>query len=210
MDTTIATSRALLQQPDQYPKANSCSGFLCIMFNIMVVIVIFLVVLLILAYSLFKKIRYNIAVRRGNVPAKLILTAYPWGVKPDERGELAAFTFPVHRPTEREEVNEESCPICLKERPKASSWIIFYGCKHATCDGCFRQLANQQRLNAACPMCRSLLAQGEGDRGGPKKVVAADTSTTSTTTSQSTDQQSEEAPSPAAPPAPLQPSDNNV
>lgn len=105
------------------------------------------------------------------MPAKLIISY--WTIKPEERGDIGQFSFPLHRPLRRDEINEEMCPICLKDMPKAKSWVVFDGCTHATCFACFKRLVGEHRLHAACPMCRSLLAVGEGDRGGGGPKPAA-------------------------------------
>ena len=105
----------------------------------------------------------------GDLPAHMVLSY--WTIRPSQRGDLDAFTFPIHRPLSREAINEPSCPICLKEKPKPESWVIFDVCHHATCKGCFKRLVAQYRLHAACPICRSMLAKGKGDRGCPRQQV---------------------------------------
>ena len=91
-----------------------------------------------------------------------------WSPKVSERGDVDAFSFPLRRPSNRKDINEDSCPICLNTRPSPKSWVAFGVCNHATCYSCFKQLVRQQGLHAACPLCRSLLAVGDGDRGAQR------------------------------------------
>ena len=139
--------------------------------------------MIILAVALYKKLRYSRAVSRGSLPAKYLVSQ--WSVKPQERVNLALFSYPVRRPKVREEVDEADCPICLSAKPKPKSWIIFGVCNHAVCNSCFRKLVADQKLHAACPICRTVLVQGEG--GLPPKpltdqpVTTTDPQNTTTT-----------------------------
>ena len=165
-----AGSRSLLpaniSSSSRTSESAGCSGASCLLFNMLIIATIALTAVIILIAMLARRCKFSRAVRNGNIPAKMLISY--WTVRPSERGDLEAFSFPVHRPLKRDDINEESCPICLKTRSKPSSWIIFDKCNHGTCQGCFKKLADQQRLFVACPMCRALLADGTGHRGGPR------------------------------------------
>jgi hypothetical protein len=181
----------------------ACSGAGCLVFNVLVIVIMLIIVGIIFAYAIYKKWRLSRAIKRGGIPAKFLISQL--AVPPSERGDLKAFSFPVHRPKTREEINEESCPICLATKPKASSWIVFGACTHATCTSCFKKLVGEKKLLAACPICRTMLAKGEGKRGGPTTTPATElpaTTTSETTITTTTTTSIEE--------APLPPSDNNV
>lgn len=173
----MAGARSLLQTNETYHTntPEGCNGATCLLFHILTITFMLLIVMVIVALVWYKRWKIFRAVQKGNVPATMLISyADLWTVKPAERGELEAFTFPVHPPERREDINEDSCPVCLKDMPKAKSWVVFDGCRHATCLSCFKKLVRQQRLHVACPMCRSLLAVGEGNRGGPGPKPAAE------------------------------------
>jgi len=177
---TTVGSRSLLHggHGGHDPK---CTGAYCVLFNVLVVIVVVFFAVLILAVMLYKKWKLSRAIKSGSLPAEFVISQ--WLVLPKERGDLAAFSFPVHQPKKRDEVDEESCPICLKERPKPTSWLVFGACNHATCISCFKRLVSDQKLHAACPICRTMLAKGEGNRGkNPSTRPAVELTTESATT----------------------------
>jgi len=191
-------SRSLLQRSDAYSRTQrNCSGATCLIFNLLIVVIILFFAALILVFALYKKWKYSRAIKNGSLPAKFLISQLV--VPPSERCDLSAFSFPVRRPKTREEINEESCPICLKDKPKPTSWLVFGACNHATCDSCFKRLVSGQKLHAACPICRTALAKGEGNRGRkPSSQRAIDITTEpATTTTADSD-------------APLPPSSNHV
>lgn len=167
-------ARSLLQKNETYHTntPEGCKGVTCLLFHILTITGLLLVILTIVGVVWYKQWKLSRAVQKGSVPAEMLISY--WGVKPSERGDIDAFTFPVHRPARREDINEEACPVCLKDRPKSKSWVVFEGCHHAVCLSCFKKIVGQHRLHVACPMCRSLLAIGEGDRGGPAAKPAAE------------------------------------
>ena len=87
-----------------------------------------------------------------------------------ERGDLSKFAFAIRPPASKDELKEEACPICMSAT-NWKKWLVF-SCGHATCRRCFKELAMRQKLHAACPLCRQLLAEGEGNRGGPQRRPA--------------------------------------
>lgn len=60
--------------------------------------------------------------------------------------------------------------MCLSQL-RWTKWVVF-SCGHSTCHACFKQIVSRQKLHAACPLCRSLLAEGDGNRGLPKQNQA--------------------------------------
>lgn len=196
---TTLGSRSLLQAPESSNLGNNinCTGAVCLVFNVLAVVIILFFATLIFAFALYKKWKRSRAIKNGSLPATFLISQ--WAVPPSERGSLAAFSFPVRRPKTREEINEESCPICLKEKLKPTSWLVFGACNHATCNSCFKRLVSDQKLHAACPICRTTLVQGEGNRGEKPSVeqpvvIATEPVTTTAVVAD----------------APLPPSDNNV
>jgi Zinc finger, C3HC4 type (RING finger) len=183
------------------PKAVHCSGSLCLVFNILVVVIILFAAALIFAFALYKRWRMSRAIKRGSIPAKFLISQ--WTVPPSERADLAAFAFPVHQPKNREDINEEECPICLKPKPKPTAWLVFGACNHATCNSCFKKLVAEKKLHAPCPICRTLLAQGEGSRGGSKPKPETEEPVVVRATEMTT-------PAATEAEAPLPPSANNV
>ena len=172
----LAGARKLLQTNETTPTYHTsipdqCKGAACLLFHMLTIVVILCVLLFIIFLVWYAKFKVNQAIRKGRVPAKLLYSY--WTIPQAERGDIDAFAFPLHQPNSRADINEESCPICLKDRPKHKDWVVFEGCRHATCLKCFKKLVGQYRLHAACPMCRALLAVGEGDRGGEPKPNAS-------------------------------------
>jgi hypothetical protein len=205
-------SRALLQASNasssdsstNLPQAAECSGIACLIFNILVIVIMIFIVFLIFAYAGYKKWKWSRAIKLGRLPANYLISMF--SVPPTERENLKHFSFPVRRPKNREEINEEACPICLKDKPKPASWLVFGNCEgtHACCNSCFKKLVADQKLLAACPICRTQLATGENTikpitSSVEQPVVASEPTPTPTTTT-----------SAAVVVAPLPPSDNNV
>ena len=185
MSSTVlfpGNARRLLQTSQ---LATDCRQVTCLLFNVLAISSAVIVVVVILMLVLVKRWKYQRAVSRGSVPATMLISQR--FKLAEERGELEKFCFKVHRPKSRKDINEEACPICLKERPKKASWVVF-GCQHATCDKCFKQLVSLQHLHSICPICRDLLATGDGNRGGTaeKRAEMMDRSVSSTTTTTTT------------------------
>ena len=162
--------RKLRQTTNSTSQAQSveCTITTCFLFHLLIIATVAGILLFVLGIVWYNKWTLFRAIQKGNVPAEYFVPN--WTANPAERGDIAAFKFPLHRPNKRSDINEECCPICLKTRPSPKSWIVFGGCNHATCFKCFKKLANRQRLHAACPICRTLLAVGDGDRGGTKPI----------------------------------------
>jgi len=184
-----------------------CKGSSCWLSTILLVAIFLFFAALMFAIALYKNWKFSQAIKNGSLPAEMLISQ--WSVKTSERGDLDAFSFTVRRPEKREDIDEESCPVCLKEKPKATAWLVFGACNHATCNHCFLKLVSDQKLHAACPICRTLLAQGEGNRGknrstpGAIEITTESATTTSTTTTTPTNTAD-------VANSPLPPSDNNV
>lgn len=164
----LTRTRSLLQSNlTSTTKHEGCSGGYCVLFDVLIITSILAAAGIIFATILYQKWKLSKALREGNVSAHMVISY--WTIRPSERGDLDAFTFPIHVPVRREDINEQSCPICLRGKPKPASWVIFDACNHATCNSCFKKIVAQHRLHAACPICRTLLAKGKGDRGCPRQ-----------------------------------------
>jgi hypothetical protein len=153
----MSQTRRLLQGPNRCEYQNNCFAFSIFTWGIVVV-----ALLGIGAWLLFSKWRYRRALDKGVVPANMVCKY--WVINADGRGDVRAFHFPVRRVANREDVKEQCCPVCLNSKPKARSWVQFQ-CGHATCERCWRKLAAHSKLHASCPLCRHMLAVGEGSRG---------------------------------------------
>ena len=140
-----------------------CSGMSCGFPAFMVIACGLTVVMIaaVLGYTTYTRAKYRAALRQGMVPARRMMSHVG---STQTKQDMEAFAFYVTPATTREQVKEDACPVCLRELPKAGSWVVFK-CSHATCHRCFKQLVKRQRLHAQCPLCRHMLAEGEGDRG---------------------------------------------
>lgn len=176
----------------------NCKTSLCTAIIVIIIVGVFLTVAVLVGLPLYRRWKYSSAVRSGSVPASMLIPRMAtWR---GQMGDVAAFTFPVHRPIEKEEIKEDSCPICFKPDPRLSQWISFK-CSHGVCNSCFKKLVREQRLHAACPLCRALLAEGEGNRGdqpSPQNGTEAPVPVQEEQPQQQEEQEEEARPPPAA------------
>ena len=153
---------------------------MCLAFDIIIVGIILFFVFIVLLFVFLKKLRYNRVVRSGKgIPASMLISQFTIPVS--ERGDVEQFTFPVRRPLKKEEIAEEQCPICFKDKKKLHSWVLF-DCRHSVCNSCFQKMVARHRLQSRCPFCRAYLAHGEGQRGGSAGASTNENANTSTST----------------------------
>ena len=141
-----------------------CSGLECKLpvAPLVIACLILLMILYIIGVWVWSYYKFEAALKKKVVPAKLLLSQFL--IKAKDRGDIKNFNFIIRRPDNRDEVKEDECPICLKDYKKPGKWLIF-SCGHATCFKCFRRMTLNKRLHTTCPLCRNYIAEGEGDRG---------------------------------------------
>ena len=141
-----------------------CSGLECKIpvAPLVIACLIVLMILYIIGVWLWSHYKFERALKKKVVPAKLLLSQFL--IKAKDRGDIKNFNFIIRRPDSRDEVKEDECPVCLKDYAKPGKWLIF-SCGHSTCFKCFRRMTLNKRLHTTCPLCRKYIAEGEGDRG---------------------------------------------
>ena len=159
---TAAPSWVATPPARNYETILNCGTSVCTVIMVMMISGFGLLVILALGPRLYRKWRYKSALRRGQMPANLLISSdAKWD---GDRGDVAVFNFIVRRPRKKGDVQDESCSICFKKNTWYTPWVVFK-CNHGVCNTCFKKLVDEKRLNAACPLCRTLLAEGQGNRG---------------------------------------------
>lgn len=171
----MTTYRKLLH--NNSAACSSSSG--CVTFSLITLGLAALGVCIIFIVLWVRRLQYRKAIRQGTgVPAKFLVSYNV--VSKKAIGSVNQFKFMIRNPANREEIKEDSCPVCLDSKPKATAWIVF-DCHHATCEHCFREIVKARKLHATCPFCRSYLATpsvenaDRGDDVGASHAIANST-----------------------------------
>jgi hypothetical protein len=149
-----------------------CQGSACLGAGIGAVVVTVFIVLAIIGHRFWSVVAYRRRMRRGAVPARIVLGVR--GTSWVERAALERVVFRVRRPRALAELREPACPICMNFEYGAKALdrvVLFERCQHSVCEKCFVELAARSRIEAKCPLCRTPLTETRPD---PKAAAAVE------------------------------------